>query len=353
MTTIFPQWLLTSAQMMDQKSMEYARKRQQRLTKPPGSLGDLELIAEQFAGWQGRVEPSIEQVRVVVFAADHGVCQQGVSAFPQEVTAQMVANFLEGGAAISVLSQALFAELTVVNLGVVGELAESYQQHPQLLDCSIACCTADFSREAAMTHEQVNQALAVGQSVVNETTMDLFIGGEMGIGNTTSASAIYSALLSLSPEQVVGRGTGVDEAGLLRKQRVVQQGLDVHKTLLTEPYEVLRCLGGFEIAALVGSYIACAQKGIPIVVDGFITTAAALVATRINPSVKPWLLFSHQSAESAHGLALQALDVKPMVNLGLRLGEGSGAALIVPILQSALRLHAEMATFDQAGVSKH
>ncbi len=347
------QWFEKPVQTIDHQHIENARRHQSTLTKPIGSLGRLEEIAEVFCGWQSKISPRIEKVCVAVFAADHGVCQQGVSAFPQTVTTQMIANFLEGGAAISVLSRELDADFSVINVGTATPLPDGYTSHKQLINAGIAPGTADFSTEAAMTNEQLEKALRLGQEQVENIETNLFIGGEMGIGNTTSASAIYAALLPLPPEHAVGPGTGVDSRGLLRKQEVIAQSLDLHRQFLNDPYQVLRCLGGLEIAALVGSYIACAQKGVPVLVDGFICTAAALLAVELNPGVRDWLLFSHQSAEPAHHLALEKLNAKPLLQLEMRLGEGSGAAVAVPLLNAALVLHNKMATFSQAGVSEH
>lgn len=344
-------WLKEQAKLIDNHSVLAARQHQAVLTKPAGSLGRLEQLAEQFSGWQGCASPVLDNISVVVFAGDHGVCQQQVSAFPQEVTTQMVINFLEGGAAISVLSESLGADFRVCNLGTVTPLPEHYLDHPRLSNINIAAGTADFSQQAAMTEDEVSAALESGKTIAESLDAQLLIGGEMGIGNTTSASAIYAALLSMSPEQVVGVGTGVDQAGVTRKQQVIAAALALHQTSLCDPYQVLRCFGGLEIAGLVGCYISCAQRGIPVLVDGFICTAAALLAIRLNPSVQEWFLFSHQSAEKAHSLALNTLGVTPLLNLDLRLGEGSGAAIAVPIIQSALLLHQQMATFAQASVS--
>ncbi len=352
-------WLFEPAQFIDLSFCDSARAHQQQLTKPQGSLGRLEVFAEMFAGWQANIYPRLEHIYIAVFAGDHGVCQQNISAFPQAVTTQMIANFLDGGAAISVLSRHLNAEFVVCNTGTVTSLPDQYTAHPQLVNKCIAFGTADFSLQAAMTASQLLGALSAGCSVADEANkqysndqpLQLFIGGEMGIGNTTSASALYAALLELPSIDVVGPGTGIDDKGLLRKQSVIDTGLSLHEAILHDPYEVLRCLGGLEIAALVGSYIRCAQLGIPVLVDGFICTAAALIAVKLNPSVRDWMLFSHCSAEPAHRLALKALSAEPMLDLGLRLGEGSGAAVAVPILQSALLLHNTMATFEQAGVS--
>jgi nicotinate-nucleotide--dimethylbenzimidazole phosphoribosyltransferase len=343
--------LKKSAKKIDQKSLIEAQRYQSTLTKPVGSLGRLETLAEKFAGWQGTAHPTLQTISVKVFAGDHGVCQQQVSAFPQAVTTQMIVNFLAGGAAISVLSQHVGAEFSVCHLGTVTDIPDAYICHPQLQQYNIARGTADLSQQAAMTEHELQAAILVGYNVAESLDTQLFIGGEMGIGNTTSASAIYAALLGLSPEAVVGAGTGVDAKGIQRKQQVIATALALHHAQLNSPYQVLRCLGGLEIAALVGCYIRCAQKGIPVLVDGVICTAAALVAIKINPSVQDWFLFSHQSAEPAHQLALQSLNEKPLLDLSMRLGEGSGAMVAVPLLQMALQLHNTMATFSQAGVS--
>jgi len=366
------QWYTEQASAIDSKLIKQAQAYQAILTKPQGSLGQLETIAEQFCAWQGTLKPSLNNIKIVVFAGDHGVYDQGVSAFPQAVTVQMITNFLEGGAAISVLSRDLLADFSVANMGTALPLPDNYTQHPQLLNIDIATGTADLSLQPAMTDDELSQALSAGRSCVDvcaethtetyvephvkmpvtNSRTDLFIGGEMGIGNTTSASAIYAALLSLSPAEVVGPGTGVDADGLRRKQRAVEKALACHHAVLDKPYDVLRCLGGLEIAGLVGAYISAAQKGIPVLVDGFICTAAALIAVKLNESVRDWLLFSHQSAEPAHIIALDALRAEPLLQLGLRLGEGSGAALAVPLLKSALSLHNNMATFTAAGVNE-
>lgn len=343
--------LMTAAKAIDPQVLLAAQQYQATLTKPVGSLGYLETWAEQFAAWQGTIHPTLTDISVVVFAGDHGVCQQQVSAFPQAVTTQMIVNFLEGGAAISVLSEYLGANFSVCNMGTVTHVPEKYMTHPRLQQHHIALGTADFSEQAAMTNAELSAALAAGYAVADALDTQLFIGGEMGIGNTSSASAIYAALLNISPKIVVGAGTGVDAAGIQRKQQVVAKALALHQAQLQDPYQVLRCVGGLEIAALVACYIRCAQKGIPVLVDGFICTAAALVAIKMNPSVQAWFLFSHQSAEPAHVLALRALNETAMVDLSMRLGEGSGAAVVVPLLQTALQLHNHMATFAQAGVS--
>lgn len=347
-------WWLESVPNPDDRMRQQAAAHQQQLTKPAGSLGRLESLAESFAAWQGTRLPVLDDILVAVYAADHGVCAHGVSAFPQAVTGQMISNFLAGGAAISVLSRSLGAQFAVVNMGTVEPLPPALANHPQLVVVDIAKGSNDFTQTPAMTDEQLQQCLQAGKDRILEyPSAHLFIGGEMGIGNTTSASAIYAAVMDLSIATAVGPGTGVDDAGLKRKQAVIEQAMRTHQGSLSDPIDILRCLGGFEIAALVGSYIACAQQGIPVLVDGFICTAAALLAVAINPGVKAWLLFSHCSAEPAHRFALEHLDAKPLLDLDMRLGEGSGAAVAVPLIQSALLLHREMATFAQAGVSDH
>lgn len=349
-------WLYSQIKSPSQAHVSSAWGRQSQLTKPQGSLGLLESIAAQFCGWQGVDAPQLNNLVVRVFAADHGVCAQGVSAFPQIVTTQMIANFCTGGAAVSVLSRHLNADFGVVNLGTAHPLLEvPLQEGTQLINHIIAPGTRDFSRQQAMSQKELAQALFAGRStleaLIKSGRVDLFIGGEMGIGNTTSASAIYSALLNRCPELTVGPGTGVGNDGLEAKIRVIKQALVLHKDNLKDPLLVLQCVGGFEIAALVASYLYCAQRGIPVLVDGFICTAAALLAVHINPDVKSWFLFSHKSAEPAHQLALEYFDVQPLLDFGMRLGEGSGAVVAVPILKSAIQLHCEMATFAGASVS--
>jgi nicotinate-nucleotide--dimethylbenzimidazole phosphoribosyltransferase len=343
-------WLMWPVKKIDIEMITLAKAYQKTLTKPIGSLGQLEVIAEQFSGWQASLHPELLSIAITVFAGDHGICRQGVSAFPQEVTAQMIINFLTGGAAISVLSRDLDADFCVVNMGTAYPIANEFTQHHLLVNEPVNSGTKDFSVEPAMTSQQLDKALLIGKKRVESLNVDLFIGGEMGIGNTTSASAIYSALLELPAENTVGPGTGIDEDGLALKQALITKALNLHQSNLGSAYDVLRCLGGFEIAGLVGSFIACAQRGIPVLVDGFICTAAALIAVRLNPDVRGWLLFSHCSAEPAHIIALDYLEAAPLLNLGLCLGEGSGAAVAVPLLKAALSLHNKMATFSQVGI---
>ena len=345
-------WLQMPAMAPCAQSRELAFERQQQLTKPLGSLGRLEQLAIDFAGFQKNPVPQLKHVVIRVFAADHGVVAEDISAFPQAVTAQMIYNFVSGGAAITVLAKQHGADFGVINLGTVEPLSESHNGIPRLVNIPIAAGTENFCQMPAMTHQQMEKALEAGRDSCIDQPIDCFVGGEMGIGNTTSAAAIFCALLGTSVDDIVGRGTGIDDAGLQRKRNAVQCGLDLHFSSDNSPEEILRCLGGFEIAALVGAYIGHAQRGIPSLIDGYITTAAALLACRICPSVSDWLLFSHCSAESAHALVLNSMNAKPLVNLDMRLGEGSGAGVAISLIQSSLLLHSQMATFAEAGVSE-
>jgi len=346
-------WLNIPAKAFNKVSEQAALARQGQLTKPPGSLGQLEKIATRLAGLQGELKPSVDKVMIRVFAGDHGVVDEGVSAFPQVVTGEMVKNFAAQGAAITVVAESLQADFGVINLGTVNELPEL----PKVQNQRIAAGTQNFCKQTAMTEDQLSAALTAGQGVAVEAianNVQLFIGGEMGIGNTTSASAIACALLNQSAAALVGRGTGVDDDGIQRKQSAVTRALELHElnTNNVNTLKALQCLGGFEIAGLVGAYIACAQAGISILVDGFISSVAALVAVSINPTIRPWLFFGHQSAESGHALVLNKLDAQALLSLDMRLGEASGAALAVPLMQMACRLHSQMATFESAGVSE-
>lgn len=342
-------WYLTPAAEPNQSVMNEALAYQMTLTKPPGALGALESVAVRFAAMQGRLHPSLSAVAISIFAADHGVAAQGVSAFPQAVTTEMVKNFANGGAAISVLARHMGARFEVVNLGTLFEVPE----HEHIVDVAIAAGTADFSQGPAMTAEQLEEALYQGQQAAFRAKHDdaeLFIGGEMGIGNTTAASALAAARLGLPAASLVGPGTGLAADQLPHKAYVIEQALQANP--VAEPLGQLQAFGGFEIAGLVGSYIACAQLSIPVLVDGFISSAAALMAVAINPSIKPWLMYSHESAEPGHQTVLNALDADPLLNIGMRLGEGSGAAVVVSLMQQAIALHNEMATFEQAQVSE-
>jgi len=373
-------WLAQPCAALNESSRTAALARQEQLTKPPGSLGKLEAIAVQLAALQGTAKPQMERVQISIFAADHGVAAEGVSAFPQAVTVEMVRNFARGGAAISVLAKHLNATLEVINLGTVLPV----EPLAKVRDERIAAGTANFAQGPAMTEAQLAAALQTGRATALRAKQDgaqLFIGGEMGIANTTSASAIACALLQESPQLLAGPGTGLDSKGVAHKAVVIQRALELHGFLpspaggitsdladvVGQPsrmasssirgvggegaLDVLRHVGGFEIAALAGAYLAAAQNGMAVLVDGFISTVAALTAVRIQPEVRNWLLFAHASAEPGHQRVLGALDAQPMLQIGMRLGEGSGAATAVPLLQLACALHNNMATFAEAQVS--
>jgi nicotinate-nucleotide--dimethylbenzimidazole phosphoribosyltransferase len=343
-------WWLDPCKPLDTQALEQATARQQQLTKPAGSLGRLETVAVQLAGLQGLVKPSLDRLWIAIFAGDHGVVAEGVSAYPQEVTGQMLLNFVSGGAAISVLARQLGASLEVVDLGTVTPSLDL----PGVRHLNLGPGTANCAQGPAMTVSQGEQALHAGRDSVARavaTGAQLFIGGEMGIGNTTAASALACALLDCPVAQLVGPGTGLDAAGVSRKAQVIERALALHAAQRNDPLQTLFNLGGFEIAALVGAYLACAQQGVVVLVDGFICSVAALVAVRLNPACRPWLLFGHRGAEPGHRHVLETLNAEPLLDLGLRLGEGSGAALAVPLLRLACDLHGQMATFAEAAVA--
>jgi len=345
------EWLNVPSAPLNEHARREAEHRQTQLTKPPGSLGRLETLAIQLAAMQGASRPVLERIRIAVFAADHGVAAEGVSAFPQAVTAEMVRNFARGGAAISVLANHLGASLEVMNLGTVVEI----EPLDGVIDLRLGAGTQNFTIAPAMSGEQLARALNAGrQSAERAKTAgaNLFIGGEMGIGNTTAASAVACALLNTEAAVLAGPGTGLDARGVMRKAEVIARALALHRSHLSDPIEVLRRLGGFEIAALAGAFLACAKMGLPVLVDGFIATVAALVAVRRCPDTNDWLLYSHASAEPGHKHVLAALNARPLLDLGLRLGEGSGAATAAPLLRLACALHSGMATFDEAKVSE-
>ncbi|MFC3625852.1 nicotinate-nucleotide--dimethylbenzimidazole phosphoribosyltransferase [Vogesella amnigena] len=325
-----------------------AATRQQQLTKPTGSLGKLEDIAITLASLQGREIPQPLRPAITVFAGDHGVCAEGVSAYPPEVTAAMVANFVHGGAAISVLARSNQARLEVVDAGVATDLSALPIVHGK-----VRAGSGNIRREPAMSAAECEAALQVGRMAARRAIADgasLLIAGDMGIGNTTPSAALICRLTGHSPEAIVGRGTGVGDTALAHKRQVVADALarvaaDVNGLAL------LAELGGLEIAAMAGFYLEGAAQGVPLLLDGFISTAAALAAQAIAPDITPWLLASHCSQETGHALALAELGLTPLIDFGLRLGEGSGAALAIPLLQQAIALHAGMATFAEAGVA--
>lgn len=336
---------------LDEKAMALARARQDRLTKPLGALGRLEELSVQLAGITGTIACDLRRKAVIVMVGDHGVVHQGVSAYPQEVTAQMVANFLRGGAAINVLARHTGSRVVVVDIGV----AEDLPPHPDLIIRKVARGTRDFTREPAMSRKQAREAIEVGLEVVEQEVrrgLDLVATGDMGIGNTTASSALVAAFTGEPPEQVTGRGTGITEDEWRHKVQVVRAALALHRADAGDPVDVLARLGGLEIAGLVGVMLGAAARRVPVVVDGFISGAAALAASAIAPRVKEFFIASHRSVEPGHQVALDRLGLKPLLDLDLRLGEGTGAVLAFPIIEAAAKLLNEMATFDEAGVSE-
>lgn len=327
-----------------------ARARQNNLTKPAGSLGRLEELSIQLAGILGQERPSIARKAVIVMAGDHGVVAEGVSAFPAEVTPQMVLNFLYGGAAINALAKAAGARVIIVDMGVAVDMPD----HPELIKRKIAYGTQNMAVGPAMTRQQAEAALQAGIDIVTaeiENGLDLVAVGEMGIGNTTSAAAITAVFTGLPAAEITGRGTGVDDAGLARKVKVIEKALAVNKPDANDAMDVLMKVGGLEIAGLAGVVLGAAARRVPVVIDGFISSAAALVAAELVPAIKPYLIGSHESVEIGHQAILQHLGVRPLFDLDLRLGEGTGAAIAFNIIEGAARVLDEMATFAEAGVS--
>ena len=320
---------LGTAPGADTAAIAGAQDRNAQLTKPPGALGRLEDLAIWYAGWRGTAQPQLKAPQVVIFAGNHGVCAQGVSAFPSEVTAQMVANFEHGGAAINQLSKAFEAKMDV---------------HALSLDTP----TADFAHRPAMTAAAAVEALQTGWNAVDPDA-DLLVTGEMGIGNTTSAAAVAAAVLGGDAADWTGRGTGVDDAGLTRKTQVVAQGLALHAS--HDPLEALRCLGGRELAAMAGAIAAARHHRIPVILDGFICSAAAAVLEKAMPGALDHAVAGHLSAEGSHGKLLEIMGKAPILDLDMRLGEGSGAGVALGVLKAAIACHSGMATFAEAGVS--
>jgi nicotinate-nucleotide--dimethylbenzimidazole phosphoribosyltransferase len=323
--------LLTLVPDGDEAAVAAVRERDKTLTKPAGSLGAMEGLVEFLARWQGRAKPRLDNPMVTIFAANHGVTDQGVSAFPREVTAQMVANFTNGGAAIS-------------------QICALHELNLRVFELALELPTGDITKEPALDDRMCAATIAYGMEAVAGKP-DLICLGEMGIGNTTVAAALYAALFGGTGADWVGRGTGVDDAGLDRKARAVDLALQHHAGELDHPLAILARLGGREIAAMLGALLAARHQKVPVIIDGFVATSAAAVAYAINPDAISHCLFAHVSAESGHARALHAMNQKGLLDLGMRLGEGSGAALAAVLAKTALHLHNNMATFDSAAVS--
>jgi nicotinate-nucleotide--dimethylbenzimidazole phosphoribosyltransferase len=343
--------LLGLIQPPDRRLLLQAKSRLDRLTKPQGSLGRLEELAAQYVMICGEEKPSVPRGMVFTFAADHGVAKEGVSAYPREVTEQMVLNFLRGGAGVNVLARHAGMAVRVVDIGVAHDLGIV----PELIQKKVMFGTKNFLYEPAMSREQTEQAVMVGVEVATLAVQEgigLIGTGDMGIGNTTPSAAITAVMTGRPVTEVTGHGTGIDEAAHARKVSVIQQALDLHRPDPTDALDVLAKVGGLEIGGLAGLILGAAAARVPVVLDGFIAGAAALVAAGLQPLCQDYLIASHRSVERGHQAILDHLRVKPLLDLDLRLGEGTGACLGMSLVCAAIKIFTEMATFDEAGVSE-
>lgn len=341
---------LRNIKPLDEKAMEMAKERQDQLTKPAGSLGVLEDISIKLAGITGSVINAVDNKAVIVMAGDHGVTEEGVSAFPKEVTPQMVLNFVNGGAAINVLARHVGARVRVVDVGVAAAIDD-----PSVISKKIRNGTSNFAKGPAMTKEEAVKALEVGIEVANEEIdngTSLLATGDMGIGNTTPSSAILIALTGKPVDGLVGKGTGINNGVLDHKKKVIDDAISLLKPDKNDPIDVMSKIGGFEIGALAGLILGAAARRVPVVIDGFISGAAALIAGRISPQSTEYMIASHVSVEPGHRVILDELGLKPMLHMDMRLGEGTGAALAMGLVDAATKIMKEMATFAEAGVSE-
>ena len=339
------QQLLSRIPQPDAVAMDKARQRQAQLAKPPGSLGRLEELSIQLAGITGQVHNTIERKHLLVFAADNGVVAQGVSSAPQSVTLQQTVNLTRAKTGASVLAKHFGCGITVCDVGVNADIRDS-----AVLNRKIAYGTADITNGPAMTREQALQAIRTGYELADQTEADVLGVGEMGIGNTTTSSAILSVLLGVDVETVTGRGGGLTEESFQKKKAVIRQAIAINQPDATDVVDVLSKVGGFDIAAMCGAFLGAAASRRPVVVDGFISAVAALCAVRLCPRVRGYLVPSHASFEIGYRLAMDAIGLKPMLLLGMRLGEGSGCPLAFTVLEAACAIINDMATFDQAGI---
>jgi len=336
---------------LDKESMDTARQRQDSLTKPHGSLGKLEELSVQIAGIKADPSPKLEHKAIITMAADHGVTAEGVALYPQEVTRQMVLNFLNGGAAINILSNHFGARVVIVDMGVIG----GFEPMPGLICKMIDFGTGNMARGPAMTRKQAIDSLEAGIEIANaeaDKGLDILGTGDMGIGNTTASSAVFAAISKLQVDKVTGRGTGLDDKQLAHKISVIERALATNSPDPADPIDVLAKVGGFEIGGLAGVILAGAAARVPVVIDGFISGAAALIATRLSPHVKDYLIAAHVSAEAGHRLMLEFLELKPLLDLNMRLGEGTGAVLGISLAEASVKILNQMATFADAGVSE-
>jgi len=343
--------VVRSISPLDEGCMEKARNRQDQLTKPQGSLGRLEEISVQLAGIYRTELPKVGKKVIFTMAADHGVAAEGVSAYPSEVTAQMVLNFSNGGAAINVIARHVGAEVMIVDMGVKSDIIWP----PAVIQRKIGMGTANMAKDKAMTRAQAEAAIMTGIDLAHnaiDNGANLIGIGDMGIGNTTSASAITAIITGKDVSEVVGRGTGLDDAGLLRKIEIIRRALRLHAPDPKDALGILECVGGFEIAGMAGVILGAASKRVPVVLDGFISGSAALIAATIAPVSRAYMIASHRSVEKGHDAILRHLGVAPLLDLNMRLGEGTGAALAMPIIEASCKILTEMATFESAGVSR-
>jgi nicotinate-nucleotide--dimethylbenzimidazole phosphoribosyltransferase len=345
---------IASIQPLDELAMAAARARQDQLTKPLGALGRLETLSIQLAGITRNARPRFQHPVIITLAADHGIARQGVSAYPSAVTPQMVLNFVRGGAAINVLARHIGARVVVGDLGVDAE----FPSELEIIHKKIARGTRDFSSDPAMTREQAQRAVEAGIEIVTQEIenkasggADIIGTGDMGIGNTTASSAIVATMTGRSPREVTGRGTGIDDAALAHKIAVIERALALHQPDPSDALDVLSKVGGFEIGGLAGVMLGAAACHVPVVIDGFISGAAALIACGLAPSVQPYLIPAHRSVEIGHRATLEHLQLNPLLDLDLRLGEGTGAALSISLCIAAAKILDEMATFGEAQVS--
>ncbi len=338
---------------LKRKWFEIAQKRLDSLTKPRGSLGKLEEFAAKLVAIFENDMPSIEKKAVFVFAGDHGVVEEGVSAYPKEVTAQMVYNFLRGGAGINVLAKHVGAEVFVIDIGVDADL--SHINHPNFISSKVVWGTKNFTKEPAMTEEEAKKCIELGKELAYkyaELGYNLIATGDMGIGNTTPSSAICAAITGEDVKNVVGRGTGVDNKTLENKIKVIENALKLHKPDPKNGLDVLSKVGGAEIGGIAGLVLGAAEKRIPVVIDGFISTAGALIAYTLEPNVKDYIFAGHLSEEKGHKVMLDYMGLEPILRLNMRLGEGTGAVLAMNLIEAGLKIYKEMATFEEAGVSE-
>jgi nicotinate-nucleotide--dimethylbenzimidazole phosphoribosyltransferase len=342
--------IVSQIKPLDKDAMKIAKGRQDSLTKPRESLGILEDLSVKIAGITGNPRPRIEEKVIITMAGDHGVVEEGVSAYPKEVTPQMVLNFLHGGAGINVLARHIGARVAVVDIGVAADL----NPHPELIARKIAYGTKNMMRGPAMTREEAEKSIEAGIEIFKEELrkgLDIVGTGDMGIGNTTPSSAIAAAITGEEVRKVTGRGTGIDDSTFENKVNTIEGALEVNNPDPKDPLDVLAKVGGFEIGGLAGVILAGAKNRIPVVIDGFISGAAALIATELAPMTKDYLIASHQSVEAGHKIMLDHMGLRPLLNLNLRLGEGTGAALGISLAEAAVKILNEMATFEEAGVS--